>query len=219
MKPMCPSIITSFGCDRNCWYCITRQLDPKRFRQGTDWRLLELFLSGAWIRKKVSVSGGGDPLYRLDENMEWWERLFEITGRLGMDVDVHTRMIVDNPGFWRRINRCCLSIDVVGDAQDLATLVVPYTKERPRLVQVVTAGTTTWDVLEIMRLCAAGGYQMSLKELAVFDDHGRFEEMRKTFEGTGIFFIEDRDYNVYFMPDNTITETFKNPATVEEITS
>jgi len=55
---------------------------------------------------------------------------------------------------------------------------------------------------------------MSLKELAMFDDGGMFEKMKSVFEGTGIFFIEDRDYNTYYMPNNTVTEQFQN---IEEV--
>jgi len=155
MKPICPSIITNFGCDRNCWYCITNRVDPKRFKQDTDWGLLELFLSRDWVRRKVPISGGGDPLYRLEENMDWWERLFEITERLGLDVDVHTRNIVDNPDFWNRINRCCLSVDGTDSVPDLANLVDPYTKEFSRLVRVVTAETTFEDVFEMLAFCGS----------------------------------------------------------------
>lgn len=211
MKPICPSIITNFGCDRNCWYCITKRQNPERFRQDTDWALLELFLSRGWARNKVSVSGGGDPLYNLEGNMDWWERLFNITDRLGMEVDVHTRIIVDKPDFWRRINRCCLSVDDVDSARRALDLVTPHTRRRTRLVRVATPGTTIKELLDMRTFCASNGFQMSLKELAEFDDGGTFDKMKRIFKGTGVFMIEDRDYNVYYMPDNTITAKFRDP--------
>ena len=61
----------------------------------------------------------------------------------------------------------------------------------------------------MVTFCGLNRCQLSLKELAIFDDEDRFEKMRGIFEGTGIYLIEDRDYNVYFMPDNTITTTFQ----------
>ena len=62
-----------------------------------------------FYKGKVSVSGGGDSLYKYKEHEDWWNRLFEITDRLNMFVDVHTREKFVDREFWVKINRCVFS--------------------------------------------------------------------------------------------------------------
>ena len=48
--------------------------------------------------------------------------------------------------------------------------------------------------------------QFTIKPLSSFDDKGMFEKVRESFPDT--YFLEEGDYNIYFMPDNTATDCF-----------
>lgn len=62
------SVITNFGCHGRCPYCIVRENGikvPKSTVDGLDKLEDAITLTGANI---VSISGGGDPLYRYSDN-------------------------------------------------------------------------------------------------------------------------------------------------------
>jgi hypothetical protein len=113
-----------------------------RCKDKTDWRKLEEFLQKSWNEghDKVSVSGGGDPLYRYEENKEWWNRLFAITRQLKMKVDVHTRECLFDNNFWSQINLCAFSSDRLIDDADFLHYLCKVTQVR--IVHVVTERTS-----------------------------------------------------------------------------
>ena len=71
------SIITNFGCHYTCPECIVKNNDilvPKTTLQGLD-ELDTMFHRNQC--RKVSVSGGGDPLYKYEEHTDWYRSLFK----------------------------------------------------------------------------------------------------------------------------------------------
>ena len=72
------SIITNFGCAADCWYCIWKTHPLRSCWQtanSTDWEKLEGFIKANQQQGKISISGGGDPLYRFAQLTDWWDRL------------------------------------------------------------------------------------------------------------------------------------------------
>lgn len=83
------SIITNFGCHYTCPYCIVKNNNidiPKTTVEGLD-KLVETVekYNCNW----VSISGGGDPLYDLDTNENWYHTLFYILP-LNIHLELHT---------------------------------------------------------------------------------------------------------------------------------
>ncbi len=92
------SIITNFGCHGRCPYCITKTNNiavPKTTIDGLKnlYRYLHL------VRKYniVSVSGGGDPLFQYEKNVEWYRTLFKILD--GIPLEMHTSYMTDETTF------------------------------------------------------------------------------------------------------------------------
>lgn len=92
------SIITNFGCHGKCPYCITKTNNiavPKTTIDGLKnlYRYLHL------VRKYniVSVSGGGDPLFQYEKNVEWYRTLFKILD--GIPLEMHTSYMTDETTF------------------------------------------------------------------------------------------------------------------------
>lgn len=206
LRPTRPniSIITNFGCRADCWYCIWKTHPLRDVQLETDWEKLRGFLVEYQDRGKVSVSGGGDCLYRYDQYVGWWKRLFEETSDLRMLVDVHTREKFTHQGFWRRINRCVFSSDNLSDDEEYLEYLARLTKLR--ITHVVTKNTTDKMIEEYLGFQERTGCQFTIKELVGHDDDGRYKEIRKKYPE--IFYLDEGDYNIYYMPDNTIREKF-----------
>lgn len=206
LRPTRPniSIITNFGCRANCWYCIWKTHPLRDVQLETDWEKLRGFLVKYQDRGKVSVSGGGDCLYRYDQYVGWWKRLFEETSDLRMLVDVHTREKFAHQGFWRRINRCVFSSDNLSDDEEYLEYLAKLVKLR--ITHVVTKNTTDKMIEEYLEFQERTGCQFTIKELVGYDDGGRYKEIRKKYPE--IFYLDEGDYNIYYMPDNTIREKF-----------
>lgn len=203
------SIITNFGCDHNCWYCIWRGHTLENVRPETDWDKLRKFLEQNMHIGKVSVSGGGDPLYHYNYNKKWWEKLFNITGQLGMLVDVHTRTYVDDKWFWNKINLCAFSTDeLMDDIKSIAD--IRMTNADLRLVHLITKNTTITTINRYLEYKNYTGCQLTMKQLFRYDDNGMYHVIKKRFPENqyGIHYIDRGDYNVYYMPDNTISDKF-----------
>lgn len=200
------SIITNFGCRSKCWYCIWRGHPLEHVSVKTDWAKLEQFLWNNRDKGKVSVSGGGDCLHKYDRHFEWWGRLFSITEKLRILVDVHTREMFWNDTFWKeRINRCVFSSDYPYTAE------VEYLEYMSRLTKVrithlVTGATTDATIDKYIELQKRLKCQFTIKELVGHSDCGAYRRIRDKYKS--LYYLDSGDYNVYFMPDNSVATSF-----------
>jgi hypothetical protein len=198
------SVITNFGCNANCWYCIWKQHPLKNIQLDTDWNKVEKFFFTNKAKGKVSVSGGGDCLFKYEKYKEWWDIFFALAYKYSLKVDVHSRIKFYNKQFWKKINRCVVSSDSpVMDALYLRWL-SKHTKLR--ITHVVTANTTEQTIKDYLYLQKTLNCQFTIKQLVNYDDSGNFIKYRNMYPD--LFYLEDGDYNIYYMPDNTIKEEF-----------
>jgi hypothetical protein len=180
--------------------------------ETTDWEKLEEFLVEHKDNGKVSVSGGGDCLYEYYKHLDWWERLFNLTDNLNMKVDVHSRTRLYERDFWQRVHRCVFSIDsLYGTNKNYLSYLVHLTKIR--ITHVVTQNTSFGDIYEFVQFQKSLNYkrpetdcQFTIKQLVGYDDHDRYDLIKNKFPG--IYSLEQGDYNIYYMPDNSVTHQF-----------
>jgi len=205
------SVITNFGCQTNCWYCVWKDHPLKNVSLETDWDKLETFLTEHADKGKVSVSGGGDCLYKYDIYKPWWDKFFSITDKLSMLVDVHSREVFKNDEFWKRVNRVVVSSDVFYKDENYFIYLVGMTKLR--IVHVVTADSTIENIKEYFHFKSMAeiftpeaDVQFTMKQLVGYDDGGNYKLFKKKFPNQ--FALDAGDYNIYYMPDNTITDKF-----------
>lgn len=194
------SIITNFGCHAACWYCIWKGHPLENVRLDTDWNKLYQFLSDNRDKGKVSVSGGGDCLYRYDKYVDWWIKLFEITKELGLLVDVHTREKFSHSRFWKRINKCVFSSDKLDNDKEFLDYLNFHTKVR--ITHLVTADTSDETIEEYIQYQKNTNCQFTIKELVGFDDKGRYKQIRIKYPE--IYNLDAGDYNIYYFPNNII---------------
>ena len=83
------SIVTNFGCAKRCFFCAFANHRLKWEKQTIDWDYLDWCI-GRFTGPKVSVSGGGDPLFELKENFSTLEAIVAICHKHNRQVDLHT---------------------------------------------------------------------------------------------------------------------------------
>jgi hypothetical protein len=171
--------------------------------EPTNWDKLGEFLYTNWDKGKVSVSGGGDCLYKYDEHIDWWRKLFGLTST-HMLVDVHTREKFYSTDFWLNINRCVFSSDQLED--DIEYLKYLTSLVKLRVTHLVTAETTFEMIENFLTFQDEVLCQFTIKELIGFPDGGMYKKVREKY--SDIYFLDKGDYNTYYMPDNSIRDSF-----------
>lgn len=198
------SVITNFGCKSDCWYCIWKGHKLENIKLNTDWNKLKNFLFKHKEKGKVSVSGGGDCLHEFETYREWWDKFFVLTNELSMLVDVHSREKFVDDKFWKKINKTVFSSDKLEDDIDY----LKYLSERVkfRITHLVTANTTYQMIDDYLEFQKKYNCQFTIKELVGYDDDGMYKKILKKFPN--MFHLDAGDYNIYYMPDNTIKDKF-----------
>lgn len=198
------SIITNFGCKSGCWYCVWKTHPLKDVKLETDWDKLYTFLETYKDKKKFSISGGGDCLNEYSKYKEWWDKIFEISRNLDMLVDVHSRERLYETSFWSKVNRCVVSSDVPNDCFAYLLWLRYFTKIR--IVHVITHMTTEDMFNTYIDHSKYFKCQLTFKKLVGHDDKYKYEYFKNKYPEQ--FFLDEGDYNIYYMPDNTIQSKF-----------
>lgn len=206
------SIITNFGCYRDCFYCIWKGHKLENIKQKTDWNKLGKALSKADNIDKISVSGGGDPLYNLSGNIEWYKKLFNLCRERDILVDIHTSEITYSLFILRNINRYVLHTDKVlfEYQKDIISDLSKHTKFRINFV--ITNEYTCEDLAKYIRFARSIGIQIAFRELVGDFDKPSEDVVHMLNKVHEIYnqamYIRQDDYNLYYMPDNKIYEKF-----------
>lgn len=86
------SVITNFGCHYSCQYCIVKNNHlniPKTTIHGLNNLFSEIVKNRCnW----VSLSGGGDPLWKYEQHKDWYEKFFEIVDAAHVNTELHTSL-------------------------------------------------------------------------------------------------------------------------------
>lgn len=193
------SIITNFGCHYTCPYCIVKNnnLDiPRTTINGLDSLWLEIVRNQCnW----VSLSGGGDPLWHYSEHKDWYDKFFEITEDL--NIELHTSLP-----------------NVAGAPYDAFDRVQLYSIRRQncaivRVVFVVTENFTEDLINRIAVFCANSDDIDELSFRQMVDNH--YQETYYCYEYLKAghkklwWYIEQNDYNLYYCQNKVYTE-YKN---------
>ena len=73
------TIITNFGCDNRCSYCITRYHPILNGnitdKSKIDWNKLDTAIKNTKA-PIIDLSGGGDPFYHWQDNIDFFDKVF-----------------------------------------------------------------------------------------------------------------------------------------------
>lgn len=206
MTTDCLSIITNFGCHYKCPYCVVKKnglLIPKTTMQGLDG--LESAIREYGI-KQLSISGGGDPLYKIDEHKAWYQRVFQITIDNNVPISVHTSYMTSKVDFPFQL---CEKVVYHANSIDDLNEIERCGHEKVRVVFVVTEDFTK-DYIE--KICdfveeRAEIDQISFRQLAGENYEPKYYLHDYLLAGhkKRWYYITQDDYNLYYAENKVYT--------------
>ncbi len=201
------SIISNFGCDTGCKYCIWKGHSlsgVKTTIDNTDWT--ELYRQVSLHKGLISVSGGGDPLFQHEKNNEWWEKLFEMCEALDTKIELHTSKFIPDWEHIAKLERYVLHVELE-DAIDNFNKYREMAESIPfRLVIVMNENILLSRMALLSQLCIFFGIELSFRQL-VINGETQYIQHEAMIEGHKLgawHYIQQADYNLYYMPDNKV---------------
>lgn len=213
------SVLTNFGCHYECPYCVTKTNGmsiPKTTVEGLQGLEEAIRKNGCnW----VSISGGGDPFYKLEEHIDWWNRLFEITteevydphgDRLGVNLELHTSYLSDTyedeeSPFWpfQRVVYHCRNISDLFRIKRFGGQIV-------RVVYVVTEAATIEKINDIAAIVKHHPEidELSFRQMIDKDYQVTHycEDYLRAGHKKNWYYIEQGDYNLYYAENEVKTK-------------
>lgn len=203
------SIITNFGCHYTCPYCIVKNNNiniPCTTFDSLDSRFVDTLIKNDI--NIVSVSGGGDPLHNYGNHVAYYKQLFDILGIMGIPLEMHTSYT--NTMF--PAERCKRIVYHLHDFKQLF-YVPKYGNEIVRVVFVVTEDFTEEKVNQIAEYVKESKIIDELSFRQMVDNHYQtthyLEDFLKAGHRKDWWYIEQNDYNLYYVEGKTYTEYSK----------
>lgn len=109
------TIITNFGCDNNCKYCITKHhpilKNEITNKENINWKYLEECISKS-DAPTVNLSGGGDPFYNWEKNIDFYNKVYQIASKYSKSMDIHTRILPTDIDLLGKFRKIAISIEM-----------------------------------------------------------------------------------------------------------
>lgn len=211
------TIITNFGCNYNCAYCITKHhpilQNAITDKSKIDWEYLEKCISES-PAPTINLSGGGDPFYNWKENIDFYNQVYELANKYGKKLDIHTRILPDDMELIAKFRKIAISIEK-DDTKTLERLklMLPEIKKttKLRVINVVNADMTIDDCYEyIDKMRSIGVDQVTFRQM--FGNRKAYENfnmLKSHVRACGVLFLKDGEYhNYYFTTNNTFYPYF-----------
>ena len=218
------SVITNFGCHWTCPYCIVRNNNidiPHTTINGLDELENEYRKNNCnWI----SVSGGGDHLFNLEANRDWYERFLNIAINLNANIEMHTSITFDSKNLTDRIWQPKIWDRIV---YHLNTYTQLYSIKRHRneIVRVVFVVDETFTPELIHKIANFVENSTEIDELSYrqmvdsnYEATHYCEEFLKAGHQQKWWYITQCDYNLYYCENQVSTkyEDFKKEKSINE---
>ena len=205
------SIITNFGCHYTCPYCVVKCNDlhiPKTTIGGLDMLPKAIAEHHCNI---ISLSGGGDPLYEYKKHGKWYSRLFDIAGKI--PIEMHTSYLPSEVSFYidsyYRIVYHCHSISDLSKIKRIGNEIV-------RVVFVVTESFTVQMLMEIATFVSSSEEidELSFRQMvnSHYEPQHYLEDILRLEHKKLWYYIEQNDYNIYYA-ENKVAYRYRDICT------
>lgn len=192
------SIITNFGCHFTCPYCVVKNnsIDvPVTTNESLD----KLKTAVEIVKPdKISVSGGGDPLYYYGLHIDYYDKLFNLCQEMSLPVEMHTSYKNASFPYWKcsKVVYHCMSVDDLSQIKRHGDEVI-------RVVFVVDESFTPDKIDEIVTHVKNSSVISELSFRQMIDKNYRTTDYCQDYLRQGHkkdwYYIEQNDYNIYFI--------------------
>lgn len=211
------TIITNFGCDCHCKYCITKHhpilQNAVTDKSKIDWEYLEKRITASEA-PTVNLSGGGDPFYHWQENIDFYNRMYELATKYGKKLDIHTRILPTDMNLIQKFRKIALSIESYDTkAMEQLRMMLPEIEKttKLRVINVLNERMTTEDCLAyINKMHDIGVKQVTFRQMfGNRNAYQNFLKVKDTIDIPGVMFLPDGEYhNYYFTTNNKLYPYF-----------
>lgn len=210
------SIITNFGCHYKCPYCIVKENNlyiPETTIEGLR-ELDNVFKeTGSNI---ISISGGGDPLHNYDKHFDWYRELFKWSREhnekyhsklIPVPIEMHTSYMTDETSF---PFYDCYRVVYHANTIDEMKKIRRTGNEKVRVVYVVTENFTLENIMDIANYVKNSEQIDELSFRQFVDNHYKTKFYLHDYLKLGHkklwWYIEQNDYNLYYVENEIYTE-------------
>lgn len=204
------TIITNFGCDNNCKYCITKH-HPILQNAVTDKRKINWIYLEECISKSnaptINLSGGGDPFYNWQNNIDFYNRVYELAQKYNKQMDIHTRILPNDLNLISKFRKIALSIENndIKAMEKLKSMLPDIEKTtKIRVINVLNERMTIDDCLKyIVDMKSIGVKQITFRQM--FGNrkaYENFNRIKDLISEEGVLFLRDGEYHNYFFTTN-----------------
>lgn len=211
------TVITNFGCDCHCKYCITKHhpilQNAVTDKCKIDWDYLEKCIVASEA-PTVNLSGGGDPFYHWQENIDFYNRMYELATKYGKQLDIHTRILPTDMDLIQKFRKIALSIESYDTkAMEQLRMMLPEIEKttKLRVINVLNERMTTEDCLAyINKMHDIGVKQVTFRQMfGNRNAYQNFLKVKDTIAIPGVMFLPDGEYhNYYFTTNNKLYPYF-----------
>lgn len=204
------TVITNFGCDCRCKYCITKHhpilQNAVTDKDKIDWEYLEKCISES-DAPTVNLSGGGDPFYNWKENIDFYDRVYELAYKYGKKLDIHTRILPDDMELIKKFRKIALSIEAY-DTKAIERLknILPEIEKTTnlRVINVLNERMATEDCLDyINKMHNIGVKQITFRQMfGNKNAYQNFLKIKDSINIPGVMFLPDGEYHHYYFTTN-----------------
>lgn len=211
------SIITNFGCHYKCPYCIVKQNNlqiPKTTLEGL--RELDKAYKECGCNI-ISISGGGDPLHNYDKHFDWYRELFKWSREYHskhnlcysnpVPIEMHTSYMTNETSF--PFYDCYRVVYHANTIEDL-NKIHRTGKEIVRVVYVITKDFTLENIMDITNYVQNSEQIDELSFRQFVDDKYEAKFYLHDYLKLGHkklwWYIEQNDYNLYYVENEIYTE-------------
>ena len=204
------TVITNFGCDCHCKYCITKRhpilQNAVTDKSKIDWAYLEKCIAASEA-PTVNLSGGGDPFYHWQENIDFYNRMYELATKYGKQLDIHTRILPTDMDLIQKFRKIALSIESYDTkAMEQLRRMLPEIEKttKLRVINVLNERMTTEDCLAyINKMHDIGVKQVTFRQMfGNRNAYQNFLKVKDTIDIPGVMFLPDGEYHNYYYTTN-----------------
>ena len=160
------------------------------------------------------MSGGGDPFYNWKDNLDFYNRVHELSAKYNKKLDIHTRILPDDFLLISKFRKIALSIEkndltAINNLKEKLPEIEKTTKLR--VINVLNECMTRDDCIDyINKMHNIGVKQITFRQM--FGNKKAYENflnIKDTINIPGVMFLPDGEYHhYYFTTNNTLYPYF-----------